>query len=186
MEITARRAGEQLVLTLTGRIDGTGAQQVATAIQENLNDHDTAVIFDLGAVDYLSSAGLRVFQDSLRKMKERKGQVAVCRPREFCEKILRTGGFLKLLTVYPSVDEALAHTGKSAVAEAGGVRITGNGWTLTAEQISGKPVTISVTGDLRAAHEGKVTLQDVHATRGCSTEFCVGIGESNCVQYRNR
>jgi anti-anti-sigma factor len=71
MEITARRTGEQLVLSLAGRMDGTGAQQAAAAIQHHLNDHDTAVIFDLGGVDYLSSAGLRVIQDSIRKMKDR-------------------------------------------------------------------------------------------------------------------
>jgi hypothetical protein len=50
MDITARKAGEQLVLSLSGRMDGTGAQQVASAIRQHLNDHDTAIIFDLGVV----------------------------------------------------------------------------------------------------------------------------------------
>ena len=53
MEISASRTGEQLVLVLAGRMDGTGAQQVTAAIQQNLTDHDTALIFDLGGVDYL-------------------------------------------------------------------------------------------------------------------------------------
>ena len=121
MEITARRAGEQLVLSLSGRMDGAGAQQAAAAIQQNLNDHDTAIIFDLGGVDYLSSAGLRVFQDSIRKMKERKGSVAVCSLHEFVRKLLTSGGFIKVLAVYPTVEDALAGTGKKTVPSAGGI-----------------------------------------------------------------
>jgi anti-anti-sigma factor len=176
MEITARRAGEQLVLSLVGRMDGTGAQQVASAIQQHLNDHDTAIIFDLGGVDYLSSAGLRVLQDSIRKMKERKGQVSVCRLQEFTKKILKTGGFLPILSVYPAVEDALADISKKKSPSAGGVSIAGSGWSLFAEHCSDKPCTLSVTGDLRAVYDGKVTISDVQATRGCSGMFCIGIG----------
>jgi anti-anti-sigma factor len=176
MEITARRAGEQLVLALVGRMDGTGAQQVASAIQQQLNDHDTAIIFDLGGVDYLSSAGLRVLQDSIRKMKERKGQVAVCRLQEFTKKILKTGGFLPILSVYPEVEDALADIRKKKSPSAGGTSITGNGWSLSAEHCSDKPCTLSVTGDLRAVHDGNVTTSDVQVSRGGSGMFCIGIG----------
>lgn len=176
MEITARRAGEQLVLSLSGRMDGTGAQQVASAIQQNLNDHDTSIVFDLGNVEYLSSAGLRVLQDSIRKMKERKGRVAVCRLQEFTEKILKTGGFLPLLSVYPTVEEALGAAEKNIVTGANEVRITGNGWSLSARHLANKPGTLAVTGDLQAIYTGHVTPQDVQATRGCSDGFCIGIG----------
>lgn len=176
MDITASRSGEQLVLSLAGRMDGTGAQQVAAAIQQNLNDHDTAIIFDLGGVDYLSSAGLRVFQDSIRKMKERNGQVAVCRLQDFVRKLLNSGGFLKVLASYPSVEEALAGTRKSPMSAAGEIRIAGNGWSLSAKHLSDNPCTLSVTGDLRAVHEGNVTVQDVRVNPGCFHGFCVGIG----------
>jgi anti-anti-sigma factor len=157
-------------------MDGTGAQQAASAIQQNLNDHDTAIVFDLGGVDYLSSAGLRVFQDSIRKMKERKGHVAVCRPQDFVLKLLTSGGFTKVLSVYSSVEEALGHGGNAAVSAPGGKHISGNGWTLTGEHISDKPVTLSVMGNLQAVHDGNISVQEISLTRGCSHGFCVGIG----------
>jgi anti-anti-sigma factor len=176
MDITARRTGEQLVLSLTGRMDGTGAQQAASAIQQHLNDHDTAVIFDLGGVDYLSSAGLRVFQESIRKMKERNGKVAVCRLHEFTEKILGTGGFLPLLSVYPTVDAALADTKKRQSPAGREVSLAGSGWLLSAEHCADRSCTLSVTGDLRAIHDGRVSIGDVQINRGCSKGFCAGIG----------
>jgi anti-anti-sigma factor len=176
MEITARRTGEQLVLSLSGRMDGTGAQQAAAAIQHHLNDHDTAIIFDFGGVEYLSSAGLRVIQDSIRKMKDRKGLVAVCGLRDFTEKILKTGGFFQVLSVYPAVGDALEDIQKKKGPAPGEVRITGNGWSLFAEHSSYKTATLSVSGDLRTIHDGKVTIGDVQPTRGCSGGFSIGIG----------
>ena len=94
MEISASRTGEFPVLTLTGRMDGTWAQQVTDAIRRNLTDHDTALIFDPGGVDSLSSAGLRVIQENSLTMKERGGHIAVCPSQEFVRKLFSAGGVL--------------------------------------------------------------------------------------------
>lgn len=176
MEIIARRSGEHLVLTLAGRMDGTGALEVARAIQQNLNDHDTAIIFDLGGVDYLSSAGLRVLQDSILKMKERKGQVVVCRLQDFVRKLLSSGGFLTILPVYPTVDLALAGTAKKTPSPAGETRIEGDGWSITPVHLSDNPCILAVNGNLHKALLGNVTKEDIRPFQGSAKGFCVGIG----------
>ena len=101
MAISASRTGEQLVPVLAGRMDGTGAQQVIAAIQQNLTDHGTDLLFDLGGVDNLRSAGLRTFQESARRIKERNGRIAVCRLQDFVRKRFISGGFLRILPDYP-------------------------------------------------------------------------------------
>lgn len=176
MEITTSRTGEQLVLSLTGRMDGTGAQQVTTAIQQNLTDHDHALIFDLGGVDYLSSAGLRVFQESARKMKMRKGQIAVCRLQEFVRKLFVAGGFLRLLEEFPDTGSALAATAGHGGAAAGDVRISGNGWTLTASHLADTRGTLHVSGNLQALMTGAITADDVRESRVEPTTFSLGTG----------
>ncbi len=176
MEITARRARGLLVLGLAGKMDGTGAQQVTGALQQNLTDTDTAIIFDLGGVDYISSAGLRVFQEYIRKMKARNGAVALCRPQEFTEKILRTGGFLTAMTVHADVDDACSAIRPVQAPAAGSSRFAGEGWTLSAEHLSGRPGTLAVTGSLQQVHAGKVTINDVKAGAGCSGGYWTGIG----------
>lgn len=175
MEITASRTGEQLVLTLNGRMDGTGAQQVTAAIQQNLTDHDTVLIFDLDGVDYLSSAGLRVFQESARKMKERSGRVAVCRLQDFVRKLFLSGGFMRILPEFPTKEEALMGMA-STPADSGEVRIAGNGWTLSARHLGGVPGPLTVSGNLQAFHDGKITPGDVREVPLSSHGFSVGIG----------
>lgn len=176
MEITASRTGDQLVLSLTGRMDGTGAQQVTAAIQQNLTDHDTALIFDLGGVDYLSSAGLRVFQESARRMKERNGRIAVCRPQDFVRKLFTSGGFFRILTGFPTVEAALAGTAGTAIPLYGEVKIAGPGWTLSAQHLTGTPGTLTVSGNLESLHAGSFAAGDMKEAQVPPGGFCTGIG----------
>jgi len=176
MEITASRTGEQLVFTLKGRMDGTGAQQVTAAIQQNLTDHDVVLIFDLGGVDYLSSAGLRVFQESARKMKERQGRVAVCQIQDFVRRIFTAGGFLRIITEFPTADAALAGMAPASRAPAGDVTISGTGWTLSAHHQADTPGILAVTGNLAAVHTGAVTAADIREIQLSPDGFGVAIG----------
>jgi len=176
MEITASRTGEQLVLSLTGRMDGTGAQQVTAAIQQNLTDHDTALIFDLGGVDYLSSAGLRVFQESARRMKERNGRIAVCRMQDFVRKLFTSGGFFRILADFPTVEAARAGTVGPALPRDGEVTIAGPGWTLFAQRLTGSPGPVTVTGTLKSLHTGMIGAGEIRELQVPPGGFCTGIG----------
>ena len=176
MEITASRTGEHLVLALTGRMDGTGAQQVTAAIQQNLTDHDRVLVFDLFGVDYLSSAGLRVFQESARKMKERQGRVAVCQIQDFVRRIFTAGGFLRIITEFSTAEAALAGTASAAGSPAGEVNISGTGWTLSAHHQSDTRGTLAVTGSLAAVHTGAVTAADIREMQLSHGGFGVAIG----------
>lgn len=175
MEITATRTGEQLVLAITGRMDGAGAQQVTTAIQQNLTDHDTALIFDLGGVDYLSSAGLRVFQETARRMKERNGRIAVCGVQDFVRKLFTAGGFFRILADYPTAEAALRGTAGAAVPSAAEIRLAGPGWSLAAQRLAGTAGTLSVTGSLSALHTGKAGPGDIRETPAPAGGYSTGI-----------
>lgn len=157
MEITATRTGEQLVLAISGRMDGAGAQLVTTAIRQNLTDHDTALIFDIDGVDYLSSAGLRVFQESARRMKERNGRIAVCRVQDFVRKLFASGGFFRILAEYPTVEAALRGTAGAAAPAVGEICLAGEGWSLAAQRLAGTPGILSVTGSLSALQSGNIS-----------------------------
>lgn len=59
MDITSSKNENTLLLTINGSIDTVTAPQLEQYLQENL-DNVTELIFDFSAVDYISSAGLRV------------------------------------------------------------------------------------------------------------------------------
>ncbi|PKG31379.1 STAS domain-containing protein, partial [Methanoregula sp.] len=176
MEITASRTGQRLVLTLTGRMDGAGARQVTAAIRQNLTDHDQALIFDLGGVEYLSSAGLRVFQECAQKMKERRGRIAICRLQDFVRKLFVSGGFLRILEEFPDSGSALAATAGSEGPADTGTTMAGAGWTLMADHHAGAGGVLHVSGNLPAIINGTVTAADLRESVVKPVTFAIGIG----------
>jgi len=62
MDCTVNREGNTIILSASGRMDGFGSQKVDEALRSQLIETDTAVVVDMAAVDFMSSAGLRFFQ----------------------------------------------------------------------------------------------------------------------------
>jgi anti-sigma B factor antagonist len=79
------------VIGLTGSIDGKTAPTLQAEIIPVVQSLD-AVILDLGRVDYMSSAGLRMLLTLYRRFQARKGRIA-------------------LVAVAPDIQDVMSHTG---------------------------------------------------------------------------
>lgn len=91
MEIKKQKDGATLKLILTGRLDTITSPQLEAEL--NL-DGVTKLVFDLNALDYISSAGLRVMLTA--------------------QKTMMTRGEMELMNVKPLVREVFDMTGFSA------------------------------------------------------------------------
>ena len=171
MDISIHRSDGPLTLILSGRMDGFGAQQVAEAIQNDLRESDREILFDLGGVDYVSSAGLRVFQEVYRKMQERKGTVSLCQVGEFPLKVLKMSGFLQAFSIYPTLKEALAHSVTRPAEHA-----EGKEGIFTATELTTGPVQLKVRGDISRIAAGEITSQDFMRIPYEKGRYSVGIG----------
>lgn len=79
LAINAAQKGTTLTYVLTGRIDTTTAPQLAANIHL---DGVQELVFHMAGIDYLSSAGLRVFLQTQAAMNRRGGtlRITACRP----------------------------------------------------------------------------------------------------------
>lgn len=91
MEILVKAENSTVTLTPMEKIDFLSAPELEQAIEENSEKAEKMVI-DLGAVEYISSAGLRaiLFADNL--MSEKKGLV-IKNPNASVKEILDISGF---------------------------------------------------------------------------------------------
>ena len=89
--------GSAAVVTLTGRLDTSTAPALEAAL-ETLLPEVTTLTFDLAALEYISSAGLRVI---LRAQKEmtRKGSMTLRRVPEAVMEVFDITGFADFLTI---------------------------------------------------------------------------------------
>jgi len=173
MESVVSRTRGLLVIAVTGKMDGFGSQKVTESLQASLLDTDRVIVFDLAGVDYISSAGLRVFQEAYRKMRERQGTVTICNPGEFVLNVLKMGGFLEALTLCSTLEDALAE---------GSTDITAPGTAgdedsfFESEILENGETNLQVTGSITAINQGRISTQDIHKTAYRSDEYEIGIG----------
>ena len=89
--------GTELAVVLSGRLDTTTAPQLETELKASLEGVET-LIFDFAALEYLSSAGLRVLLAAQKTM-NRQGSMVVRNVNETITEIFEVTGFCDILTV---------------------------------------------------------------------------------------
>lgn len=97
MTIEKKINGAALTLSLSGRLDTTTAPQLEAEVKEGLAGVQHLAL-DFAAVDYLSSAGLRVLL-AAQKIMNKQGDMVVCNVNETIREIFDVTGFSDILTI---------------------------------------------------------------------------------------
>ena len=97
MIIEKNLAGTALTLTLSGRLDTTTAPQLEAELKASLAGVEHLVL-DFAALDYLSSAGLRVLL-AAQKIMNKQGDMVVHNVNETIAEIFDVTGFCDILTI---------------------------------------------------------------------------------------
>lgn len=98
MKIKKNANGETLTLTLEGRLDSTTAHQLESELKNSLNGV-AAFTMDFGALDYLSSAGLRVILAAQKQINAQKGKMVIKNVNPTIMEVFQLTGFIDILTV---------------------------------------------------------------------------------------
>ena len=107
MELVTTEHGDKLVIDFIGQLD-TGTAPKAEAEVNRYLERYQQVVFDLQQTTFVSSAGLRVFLGTAKKIKALGGKFIICNANEVVQEILDISGFSQFLTVKNSLEEALA------------------------------------------------------------------------------
>ncbi len=108
MSIEQENRGDVLVLRLAGRLDSSNAPELERVLLDKLATGTNRLVFDLSALDYVSSAGLRVVLLAGKKLRGSRGQLALAGVRDMVREVLDMSGFLALFVVTATVEEAIA------------------------------------------------------------------------------
>ena len=97
MTIEKTKNGNELTVALTGRLDTTTAPQLEAELKESLSGVEKLVL-DFAALEYLSSAGLRVLL-AAQKIMNKQGEMIVKNVNETIAEIFEVTGFSDILTI---------------------------------------------------------------------------------------
>jgi len=117
--LAPRRLADTLVLAPAGRVDHTNAEALKEAlapfIERCATDQDRLVL-DLSAVEYISSAGLRVLMLAQKQARAQGGTLVVAALRPIVKEIFEISRFTFVFEVFSSVRDAVARLSPAALA----------------------------------------------------------------------
>ena len=108
MQIGEARQDGVMVLTPAGRVDTTTSGALETRLASALSGPAPHLVVDLSAVDYISSAGLRVLLVAARRVQTTGGRLALCGMGYPVRQVFQLAGFLPLFTIQDTRDAAVA------------------------------------------------------------------------------
>lgn len=97
MTIQKTKNGTSLLLAVEGRLETTTAPELEAVINNELTDV-TDLTFDFAALEYISSAGLRVILSAQKKMNA-QGTMKVTNVNEIVNEVFEITGFSDVLTI---------------------------------------------------------------------------------------
>ena len=107
MELTTRETAEGVkVITLSGRMDIAGTQEIELKFTSVSASQKALVAVDVSGVSFLASIGMRTLVSSARALMNRGGAMALVNPQPLVQQALIAAGIDSLIPIYPNVDEA--------------------------------------------------------------------------------
>ena len=97
MTIGKQKNGEALTLKVEGRLDTITSPELETVLKEEL-DGVSDLTFDFSALDYISSAGLRVLLYASKSLSGR-GEMTITHVNDVIMEIFDVTGFTDILTI---------------------------------------------------------------------------------------
>jgi anti-sigma B factor antagonist len=109
MDITTKEFKHCNLVTVTGRVDSSTAPQFTQALDALIAKGVFNLVIDMGALEYMSSAGFRALLGAQRECKRfSRGEVCLASVPVRIREALELAGFTELFKMFPEPLEAVA------------------------------------------------------------------------------
>lgn len=99
MDIVNEQQGARLLVKITGRIDGFWSDHLTRQLEALVRSGQHDLLLDLSAVDFISSAGVRVLVAAHRQLKAVEGRFGLTRPSAPVRTVLEMIGLKELFSL---------------------------------------------------------------------------------------
>ena len=107
LSIDHTSVGKVCVVTLSGRIDSTNANEVMGELTRLVASGERLILVDLGAVLYLTSAAFRALLVATDEAERRAAKIALCSLAGHVRELFEMGGLLDVFAIHGSREDAL-------------------------------------------------------------------------------
>lgn len=110
MEIQEQHSNGVFVMNIIGQIDSTTGSTLSDKLGARIGEGHTCLVLDLGAVPYISSAGLRVLSIALKAIRavDSRGDLFLTNLSSTVAHAFSISGFNQVFSIFDTVSEAIS------------------------------------------------------------------------------
>jgi anti-sigma B factor antagonist len=108
MKTASVRRDGVTVISFLDNLDATTAAEAAALLEAKIEGGHTNLVFDMGGLTFLSSAGLRVILGAMQKARTAGGDVRLAGAEGNIRRVVEMAGVARIMKAFPSVDQAAA------------------------------------------------------------------------------
>lgn len=156
------------VIKLEGRLDAHGANEVDPALP--VGRAGETVVLDLAGVNYLSSAGVRVFVALHKRLHAAGGRMFLATVQPYCREVLRISGLEQVFAIFETREAALAE------ARGGAEKLSHVCGSFAFHAGSSESGAIEVLGNIEDVLASRITEDQVVPRKFSAMEYSLGLG----------
>lgn len=121
MVVNVEIRGSAIVVAVSGRIDHLNAAAFHAALRPHLAECRTggvSIVLNLAGLEYISSAGLRIFMIAAKQVRAQGGRIAVAQLQPLVLEIFQISHFHLVYSIFPTTQDALVAFGGTATTAA--------------------------------------------------------------------
>ena len=107
MEMTTHSTNKIKVLCLNGDLNANTSAEVETRLNQLIMGGNNKLVVNLDELNYISSAGLRVFLMANKLIKKKDGSLRLCCLNNTVKEVFEISGFHLIFSIFNSEEEAL-------------------------------------------------------------------------------
>ena len=183
LQIASQLHNRTLLVAPQGRLDTFGSGELQKALEAGMAAQPVVgVVLDMTAVDYLSSATLRVLLATHKKLAAVGGALALAGVQSYGQQVIDMAGFAGMFPQFDSAAEALRFCDsvareKELIERWNELETTGvPGGTIRIVPVGKGEGAILVMGDVKDVLYSRVTPAHMRSKRFSETEYSIGLG----------
>lgn len=107
MRIQTETVGDIMIVTFCGQhLDASTHMEFRNEITPVTEANDK-IVFDIGEVEFVDSSGIGVILSMVRRVRERRGELRICRITPPVKAIFDLVRMNRLVEIYPTAEEAV-------------------------------------------------------------------------------
>ena len=107
MTISETKQGNVTIMKAQGKLDAASSPDLDKRLSSLVESGTNQIVLDLAGLEYVSSAGLRVFLSAAKRLKQARGKLALANLSAQVQQIFDIAGFESILPVFKTVNEAV-------------------------------------------------------------------------------